>query len=158
MGNVQFNSGKVLFSGGSVAMDPDCCCDIPRGDQCTNCTSSPNTTPSYIVVRLAGFPSGYEQHNGDYEVLQVNPCLWYQATAGSACTGLILIRIELENDGDLDADIGWSANDHKHWIDNLGTPPIECDVDLMHVMSNVSASQTTVCCNWATVTCEIVAA
>ncbi len=44
MGAVQFYNGVVLFNGGKVAMDPDCCCGQPSTCEC------PEDLPATIEV------------------------------------------------------------------------------------------------------------
>lgn len=88
---IQFKSGQILFTGSSIAMDPNCCCG--GGGSPTPCPADCATCPETFLATLTGMTGLYtpptpdvacSNANGAYTLTRTFPdaCEWSSQTSG----------------------------------------------------------------------------
>ena len=80
---IQFKDGQILFVGGQIAMDEDCCCD---GGEPTTCPTDCSSCATSITVTI----SGNAFCNGTF-TLDKSGCQW--SLASQCATGFELVLL-----------------------------------------------------------------
>lgn len=71
MGQIQFKDGKILFVGGAIALDPDCCCD--EETDCITCrrcfheACDPCREMDYVTVEITGVDDPTDRNDDPYD-------------------------------------------------------------------------------------------
>lgn len=140
---IVFNGGKILFDGGAIAFDLDCCCDDDSDFECPLC--QPGSTPTQLGVSFTaidnaegvGLPCDCDAIFNPLVSFILDqqlgvPCLWtLQGAPGFADCAIEFIAAEIQlTDGNYFLRlviVDSNPIDAIEYIAHLGNNPPNCD-------------------------------